>query len=89
MRGENLFKICQGQFEVKLMRGNSMIFINLDNGKKSVTDVCDGDCVGIAILDEVETGYRNRSTIVITTEDPENLDVIIAACERAKKRMNP
>ena len=78
-----------------------MLEIKLGNGDKLVTDIYDdinGEWAGIAISDGTtpvgdfaETGADRVSDLepelTITTSNPLSLDVIIQACERAKKHL--
>jgi len=74
--------------------------IELGNGDKLVTDIFapDGEWCGIAISEgdcpvgefadiEAETVGELEPLLTITTKDPKSLDVIIAACERAKAQV--
>jgi hypothetical protein len=76
----------------------TMMQIELGHGDKLVTDthnfeegwagfcISDGDCaVGETIDMRVETDLELKPELRIITKNPKSLDVIIAACERAKK----
>lgn len=74
--------------------------IELGHGKHLVTDIFDpdGEWAGIAISEgecpvgefaetDAETVADLNPLVIIKTENPASLDVIIAACERAKAAM--
>ena len=81
---------------------NETLNIELGNGDKLVTDIWDdknGEWAGIAISDgEAEVGEfidtgadrvgELKPHVTIVTTNPKSLDVIIAACERAKTKLN-